>query len=182
MDTYKASGIDFLRKQIKRAGEEKKASLIKALTESERSVWEKALSMSWISLDTANSIWIKASKIIFPDDTQDKSIYQLGLMQAKENVNTMFKLIFKVINTETIIERAAGMWRNYHQKGDAEIERLSGNAYIFHVKNYSNLPEGIAQSACGYIHGLIELAGKKNITVTRKKTSTGWDWHIRYSD
>lgn len=180
MAGYKGTGMIFLKNEVKKAGPAKEEELLKLLDAEEYETWDKAMSFHWLPMSIANKLWIHCSKVLCPGQTQSRGLYTLGIKMAKHDINTVYRLIFRIISPETIMQKSAGMWRTYHQAGESHVEKKYEGMIVFYVMNYPDLPAEFCEATAGYIHGLVELAGMKNVEVAKLQKDTGWIWEIKY--
>lgn len=180
MAGYKGTGVVFLKGSVSNAGPDKEQALQTLLNEKEKTIWKNALAFQWIPMEIANKFWTYCSQVLYPDKSSDDALYLLGIDMAKNDINKVYRMIFKLINSDIIIKKSASLWRTYNQAGDCSVEKTSPCESFYDVVNYPDLPAEFAQATCGYIHGLMEMTGKKNIRIVKYRLDTGWRWHISY--
>lgn len=181
MAGYKGTGIVCLKKAISQAGADKEKVLLALLNEEERKVWETVLAFQWIPIEVANKFAIYGSKVLHPDKSLNDGLYAMGIERAKSDVNKVYRLIFKIVNIDTILKKATSIWKTIHQAGECTSEVIEKEGTGFYtLTNYPDFPEEVAHVTSGYIHGLLEVAGKKNVEVDVQKYGTGWRWHITF--
>lgn len=176
MADCKGAALVFLRSKIKKAGAE---NLIhELLSEEDRKTWENTLSFHWFPIEMLARFWAYCSKVLYPHKSQDEAAYVLGLEEAKEDIKTLYRFVFKIISIEAILKKSASLWQAHHTAGNSHVEQISSRQFRFSVMDYPTFPKEICLSTAGYIHGLLEIAGQKNISVKVNKKDTGVIWDI----
>lgn len=178
MFNYKGGGIIFLRKIIQKAGKE--TELLSQLNTEEQQHYNRTLEVSWVPIAFANKLFELTSQLCYADLPHDKQLYQVGLDLAKSSVNNIYRLVFKLISPHTILKKAANVWRTYHSGGTGAVINKTEHSASFQVTGYPDLPENFAEATCGYIAGLLELAGAVNSKVTKSNENDNWLWHAKW--
>ncbi|MBI5507712.1 MAG: hypothetical protein HY903_03050 [Deltaproteobacteria bacterium] len=180
METYKAVFVDYLRKEMARRGKECEAAVMARLSVEDQQAFRALLPMAWISPQLGARILEAAGAVLFAD--HEDPIFELGRGQAHNDMTGIYRILMKVATVPMVIGRAATLFGTYHRKGAAAVEHQSGAANgVFLIKDYADLPAGIRRSVGGFITGLLELTGAKDIRVKSDESNPAlWRWEIAW--
>jgi hypothetical protein len=182
MEDYKGVGIVFLRKFVQAHGEAIERKLISGLTPLQLQTYQHAQNRHWISTGTAAEIFHIVAQLLYPGD--DLGLQHLGRERAKYNFSGIYRTLLKVATIPFLVRQAAKMWRISYNQGVAKAERIENkNEVHFFVENYPGLPPVLREVGCGYIRGVVEFAGKKNIQVRKEDLNPKlWKWIITWDE
>ncbi|MBN1594467.1 hypothetical protein JW933_00935 [candidate division FCPU426 bacterium] len=179
MSHVKGASIVFIRGAMSKLDESTQNIFLTQLSEADKHNFRSILPVSWIDIDDAYAIYIKAVKYLFPD--AQNGLFALGASVVKDNFKGMYQFVVKFISPVFLVNKVGKIWNLYHRKGVPQVEQVGDKHLVFHVADYPEL-EKILDLSSGYIYGLLEMTGVKNITVTLANNSNKnhWMWDIEW--
>ncbi len=179
MALVKVAGVIFMRDLIKSRGEAVVNGYLKTLTQEDRNIYQNLLPINKLPIEQITRFYELAMPLLFPDKPLAEGLWQLGYQNAENDMKGLYRFILRVFSLETVIKQAAAIWKLYHEKGEASVQRVSAKNIKFLVKNYPEIPKSFREQLSGYISGLISLTGAKGIEVVRNDANpNAWEWVI----
>jgi hypothetical protein len=178
--TFKATGMDFLRKKLRKNGNGAEEALLAELTADEADLYANALAVSWIDVAKAARVYDVAARAIYPKSAEP--LVDLGRDMARADLTGIYKVLLRVATIPMVVERTARLWSTYHRRGTARIVR-EGDAKRADlvIDGYPDLPEAIRVNISGYVQGVLDLTGSKNPQVSHIGGSPdAWRWHVTW--
>lgn len=180
MDQYKGTGIAFMRKLAKERGLGE--SVIEArLSTEDIEVYRALTAMTWVPTQAALRILEAGAEVLYPGSAD--GTYEINRLMAQDNMNGIYKILLRVVSVRTLIDRAAKLWSMYfskgkgHGEGDPEVR-----AVTFVLEEYPELPDGMLKVIAGFLHGLLELTGAKDIHIAIDGANPlQWRWRITWN-
>ncbi len=181
MQTYKAVFVDYVRKELKRDGRDLEPELLKQLSEADRQEYRSLLPVSWISPELGGRLLEAFGPVLFP--TAVDPVFEIGRGQARNDMTGIYRILLKVATVPMVINRAATLFGTYHKTGKASLEHVDGEKRgAFFINEYPDLSDGIRRTVGGYIMGLLELTGVKEIKVHLNDSNpNAWRWDISWN-
>lgn len=175
MAKFKGSGIVVLKKLLESKSSTALDLFLSSLTEEERNWFKKTVPITWLPVEIATTLSKKAGQVLYPNDPQ--FLFKLGQARARENVRGLYKIFFKILSPETVIKNAAKLWPQHHDEGKAVVESISPHQAVYCVTDYPDLPEDFRKIIEGFVYGIMEVAGAKQIQTKRIETNPDqWEW------
>jgi hypothetical protein len=180
MPKTKGTGINWLRDLIEAKGPQAEQALAKALSPEDFMAYRTAMPISWFPEEAATRIYLAAGNILFADKPDVR--IEVGRGMAKANLNGIYKLLVPLATIPFLMKQSSRLWRTYHDTGVTAVEEFQGEKkIIFSVGSFPDLPPDMRQVLRGYIMGLSELVGVKNIRVALDESDpSSWKWTITW--
>ena len=178
--TLKATGMDFLRKKMRKSGNGAEQALIAELDAEDADLYANALAVSWVDVERAARVYEAAARLLYPGSVDP--LVDLGREMARADLTGIYKILLRVATIPMVVERTARLWSTYHRKGSARIVREGDvkRADLI-IDGYPDLPEAIRINICGYVQGVLDLTGSKNPQVRHVGGSPeAWRWHVTW--
>lgn len=176
MANFKGTGIIVFDKFFAKKGPDMRTQFLDRLTPEERKVYNTTMSVTWIPVEMATTLTKKAAEMLYPNDPQ--ALFKIGWARAEANVNGVYRLFFKILNEETVLNQSAKLWPQHHDEGRASVERMPGAKGAYYcVSGYPSLPEDFRKVIEGFVAGIMSLCGAKNIKTHRVENNPQmWKW------
>lgn len=176
MPAAKGTLVVFLRKFMRERGAELETEFLERLTDSDREVYQTAMTVAWYDVPVVGRLYDVASKVAFPKDPD--RLRRIGEASARHDLTGIYKVFLLVVSVPFVIKQTARMWKTYHDTGDAEVIQEKGKKLAaLVIKNHPTLPSSLQEMIAGYIVAGLELAGAKNVHVNRVATNPdAWKW------
>lgn len=178
MAGYKGTGVVFVRSLIRSRGEAIERRFLSALTPEERNHYATTLEFHWIPIEVITRFFEVAAPLLYPGRAD--ALRQIGRLMSLDHLRGIYRIVLRVVTVEKVIEKSARLWSTYHQGGVAKLHREGPNLLLFSIYDYPGLPESFRECMCGYIAGVFELCGVREIRVARQDEA-GHIWHFRMS-
>jgi uncharacterized protein (TIGR02265 family) len=179
MGKSKGSDIVCMRKCLKNAGEKTEQRFLDQLTPNEVELYKKLLTSMWIPVETATKFLCLGSMALFPQETESQALFKLGILQAQEDINGIYRVFFKVLSVKSLIKKMPMLWRAYNDTGSNVVKVISKKHVVFTLTDYSDYPIAQFDNICGYIHACMEMVNAKNIKITPDLTNpNAWKFKI----
>jgi hypothetical protein len=164
MGDCSAAGLYFIKKRVKAVGAVAEQALLKLLTPDERDYYYKALPVVWIPIEIAAEVYPKAAQVLLPGDAS--GVWKLGRDQAHADLSGIYRALLAVATVPFALRQASRFWSSYYKDGRAGVENVNADGSAeFYVADYPDLPSKINDVISGYIAGVMERAGARDIEV-----------------
>ena len=174
----KASDVVVIRKMVQERDPQAMKSMQAALT-SAKECFPIVSATEWIRLEQESDILQAAARVLYPADPQ--ALQRLGCAVAGIVFNGIYKVFLRVASVDFIIKRLSAIWRTLYDQGEARIENMTSNSGTLVATNMPDLSLVQRQYICGYLTGVLQLAGVKNVQVTHVSAdSKAWQWMFRW--
>ncbi len=181
MALSKAAGVIHTRTLLRKQGAETEARFLSQLTPEEKTLYQSALPVSKLPIETATKIYLLAVPLLYPDKPSSEGMQELARATAHNDMRGIYSVLIRMTTVEFIIKQTAKIWQTYHDAGRAETERLGPNQIVLRVKDYPGLPKPFLDIVTGYIRGALELAGLKRFDIRcRDANPAAWEWDVRW--
>lgn len=179
MALSKVAAVIYIRELIHDKGREAEIRYLNSLSPEDGQCFQKLLPSNKLPIEQLSKYCELAVPVLFPDKSLDQGLRQLGYQNAKNDMKGIYRVLLKIASVETVIKNAAVIWKTYHDEGQAFVRRLKANQYDFIVEKYPEITKCFRNITDGYITGLLELTGAKNIKVIRDDADpNAWKWLI----
>lgn len=172
----KCTGVAWLRDLIEKKGPEAEQAMAKALSPDDYRSYRTAMPISWISEEAITRIFKAAGEILFSGSTS--SLAEVGRGMAKANMTGIYQFMLRMTTIPFIMSQASRLWRTYHDTGEASASNGPGdNAVTFTVTGFPTIPADMLEVLRGYVTGLGELTGARNVRTSVDGTDpAAWKW------
>ncbi|MDI6739687.1 MAG: hypothetical protein QME74_04920 [Candidatus Edwardsbacteria bacterium] len=172
----KGTGISWLRELIEAKGPDADQAMARALSPEDYRAYRTAMPISWVPEESATRIFKAAGDILFAD--APSPLDEVGRGMAKSNMTGIYSMLLKLTTIPFIMSQASRLWRTYHDSGDASVSGEKGaNRAVLVVSGFPELPADMRQVLRGYVMGLGELTGAKNVKVALDESDpNAWKW------
>jgi hypothetical protein len=176
----KATGVDWVRSLVEQHGPAAQEQISRSLSSTDYEVFRSALPMSWIPLEMALRIYEAAGQILFAREPD--ALFEIGRGMAKANITTIYKAFIRIATIPYVMSQVARLWRTYHDTGEASAERGSvAKEVFFVVRDYPGLSAQMRKLLRGYVTGVTELVGLRNVAVELDESDpSAWKWRITW--
>ncbi|MCD4814427.1 hypothetical protein K8S19_12155 [bacterium] len=167
MALSKCSDVVNLRKIFSEANPELEKKFTASLSGDLEKIYNKVVSTSWAPEEEVAQIYFFAAQILYP--TNPDRLILLGKAMSYKSYTGIYKVFLRIPNIQFIVKRAAGIWKTYHDKGEASVENITKNSADFVVRKFPDYPEYSREIVKGHLLILFELTGHKNAVVIFKE-------------
>lgn len=176
----KGTGISWLREEIESKGPEAEQGIAQALSSEDFRIYRTAMPISWVTEEAATRIYLAAGKVLFPN--HKNCLYEVGRGMAKANITGIYSFLVQFATIPFLMKQASRLWRTYHDTGEPQAIEVKGEKRVsFIVAGFPQLPADMRQVLRGYLHGLSDLVGVRNASVTLNETNpNAWVWEITW--
>lgn len=180
MNHLKATDIVALRKIVRARGAEMEKVLLDSLSPEAKAGYENALATSWVSQAVEKEIMEACTRQLFPKEIA--GLRQLGKLLAQHNLTGIYKVFLRIPTIEFVIKRVADLWKMFFQKGSAKAEIVAPRQGVLAVYDYPELMPYQREVIAGYIHGVLELAGARQVQVSLlpSDAASAWKWEVTW--
>jgi hypothetical protein len=105
-------------------------------------------------------------RFLFPQDPESEQLVKLGVLLANLDLNGIYKLLLKITSVPYAIQQSAVLWQTFHDQGETFIEQPDKNHLFYLIFDYPTMPLKYRIFLSGWIKGLLEICGAKNISIT----------------
>jgi hypothetical protein len=151
-----------------------------SLSPEELKTYKHSMPITWVPADLAASISSKAADLLYPGDP--RRLVKLGRDRAVVHITGLYKMVFRILDSGTLLNNAASVWPTLHDTGKASIEKGEDARHAaFCVSGYPELLGPFKPMVEGFILGVLESAGKKNIQVVLDGRNPDlWKWMVSW--
>jgi hypothetical protein len=176
----KGTGIAWLRESITAKGPEADQAMARSLAPEEYRAYRTAMPISWVPEVAATRIFKAAGDILFPG--APSPLIEVGRGMAKANMTGIYSMLLRLATIPFIMSQASRLWRTYHDTGEASVaEEKGAKRLTMTVAGFPELPSDMRQVLRGYLIGLGELTGARNVTAELDETdSAAWKWRCTW--
>lgn len=177
MAKFKGTGIVYVKSLVRSTSNEQQNVFLSMLNSDERKEYETVLAISWISIDAAAKILKAAADVLYPGDRA--GLRAIGYKMALNDLSGIYKILMPVLSVEMALSQSGKLWKQYHDEGRAWTDKINEKKYVYNVADYPNLPEHFREMLAGYVKGVMERIGEKDVQVERNDiNSKQWKWTI----
>lgn len=84
-----------------------------------------------------------------------------GRFSAQQGVQGVYRVFVRVLNTNTVLSKAAAMWSTMNTDGKMSAERTTGNSAVIRLKDFPNPRSVMCSRVSGWIEYIAEMTGAK---------------------
>ncbi|MBN1595448.1 hypothetical protein JW933_05935 [candidate division FCPU426 bacterium] len=180
MPKTKGTDIAALRKILKKAGSEKEQQFLERLAPELADLYQRSIHTTWNDIHMQTALYEAAALMLFPGEPE--YMMELGKEMARHSYSTVYKIFLRIPTVEFIMERAAIVWRSYHDQGQAEVTEIHPGSGTFVVHGYPELPRKMREVIGGHIYVLLEMTGARGIIVKTLDTNPRcWEWKMQWN-
>lgn len=121
----------------------------------------------WESEITYNNFLTAADKTFGKGDFL--LCYDIGHNSALQGIPKIYKIFIRFGDPAFVIKRASNFWSQVHSHGRLEANIMSEHTAIAIVHDYQEPNKSFCYSLMGYIVGVLELSGAKNVQIKETK-------------
>lgn len=92
-------------------------------------------------------------------------VVQLGGFEAERDLTTLYRLMFRLVNPATVVEKTTDYWRKFHDTGAWEMRRISDRAIEGTLTDWGVVDHALCRELVGYFSRLLELVGAQGVIV-----------------
>jgi len=177
MANFKGTGILVIPKLLKAKGGGAEERFLAQLTPDELKTYKTCMPITWVPAETAVSLSSKAASVLFSDDPKGH-LFRFGYERSLQQISGVYKVLFHVLNINTILANAAQLWPAQHDKGQARIEKGENDkCATFCVTGYPDLLPAFRIMIQGFITAILTAAGLKQVRVELNESNPDeWRW------
>jgi hypothetical protein len=176
----KGTDVVSLKKLFREMGRDQEKRFLERLSPEMQELYHSIVHTSWTPISKQTEIYEAAALMLFPGHPQ--YLMELGKCMSRRSYSTVYKIFLRIPTMEFVVNRAASLWRFYHDQGDALIIDFKENSATFVVRNYPDLSRKMREIIAGHIAVLLELTGGKNIYIDVLDTNPeAWKWELSWT-
>lgn len=181
MEKYRGTGLLSVKKMILRQRPDLQETFLAKLGPEERQLYEAVLATEWLPIKVVATLFYKAAGALYPGNL--RGLEELGRQQALDNLQGIYRPMLRVLTINFAIQQVAKLWRGYFDEGEAAAWQEEGQKRaVMSVDNFPGLPEGNRRVISGYIQGVVELCGARNVVVQHDQSrAEKWVWTVTWS-
>jgi hypothetical protein len=179
MNRIKASTMLSLRSHFKDKAELEQSFLSK-MSPPDVWIYKNAKAFSWINMDAYLRIYAVIAKTAFAG--YPKPLVEVGRLEAYTVIRGVYKWVLNLQGMQNLMNQTERMWKLFHEKGKAHSELLPGaHSAFMYVDDYPELTRENLEITMGFIMGVFELIGLKNIKgEIDDSNSHSWKWKLSW--
>jgi hypothetical protein len=181
MAKIKGTGLESLRRLIKKRGASFEQKYLERLTVEEKKAYSALLSVSWTELpeyEEGNAL-VEAAKMLFPNETE--GLRRLGTAMAVDFVPFMYKMFLRIPTIQFIFSKCAALWTRFYDTGTMKQENMAKKSSDLIVYDFPQMPLYLFSYLQGYYEGMGQLINAKNLRVTTHcENPNAWRWHLEW--
>lgn len=178
-NNYKGTGAVFMRSFIRATNPAIEERVLAKLSPEDADRYLKTLEFDWIPIGSITRIFEAAAPLLFPG--HHEGLRLIGRAMAYDHLRGIYRIILRVTTVPFVISQTARLWSTYHRRGSARLERNEPQLVHFVVSDYPDLPERFRECLCGYIHGVMELCGARDIRIAKSNDNpSAWLWRVSW--
>jgi len=167
----KLSNLSQIKKIIVKKNLEEK--FIAGLTDSQRSIYERAMPVGWAPVDDVWPMYIMAGQLLMPSSVDP--VLDLFKLIATESYNNIYQIFVRLATPESIIKRAAAIWGKFYSRGIATARLEDESSIIFTVSDMPNFPDVLITTTNAHIYSIFKICKRKvNIRTHRGNDEITW--------
>jgi len=178
MAQYKAMPLVVMRRSIRERSPDVEQALRDALGPDERAIYDTLVATAWIPLQLADRLYAVGAPLLYPSDPSP--LQRVGRDLARENLSGVYRFVVRMLSVPTLVEKAATLWRNFHDTGVASIAHASPTSACFEVREHPTLPPHLRETVSGWIAQAVEMTGAQNVRVIAEGDPACWTWSITW--
>lgn len=178
---YKSAGLGILKKLFATQSPEVREAFAAALTPEERQLTEAVIATQWVPIALAAGVFEKAAARLFPGDA--RGVEEIGRLMARDQLSGIYRPVLRVLSVGFAIQQTAKLWRSYFDDGEASARQEAGSTRgTIAAEKCPDMPEANRRIITGYVQGLLELCGAREIQVTHDGSrSERWVWNVTWA-
>jgi hypothetical protein len=176
----KGTGVAWLRDLINKRGPEADQAMAQNLSPEDLRAFRTAMPISWVPEGSATRIFRAAGDILFSG--APSPLIEVGRGMAKANMTGIYSILMRVATIPFIMSQSSRLWKTYHDTGEASVSEEPGQKKLtMVVAGFPELPADMRQVLRGYLMGLAELTGARNVTARLDESDPdSWKWHCTW--
>lgn len=177
MGDVKGLSLVILRQIMAEKGLEVEQGLLAQLTPPEAQAYQTTLASNWVPIEVFSKILSAAADVCFP--TEFARLRQLGYVIGGRQLRGVYKVFARFASIAQIMGQTAKIWGTFHKSGRATTKKLSDRSMEFTVEDYPDLPMEFRRYLTGWMQGLGEVSGQKNLRISLVESQTEpWRWVV----
>jgi hypothetical protein len=180
----KGTGFMVIKKLIEEKGAEAEQALRARLTPYSLKIWNSiTLALAWVEDDFAipGSVLYEAAMVLFPGDPKN-ALLAMGKIMAKKGMPIYYQMFIRIPTPQFVFKSVAQIWRRFYFDGDASVEEFGPKQAVFILRNFPDYNENMRIYMKGYLLGISDLLGLKNMTVTIEDGDPqAWKWVMAWT-
>jgi hypothetical protein len=185
MSKLKGTDITTIRSLFQNLGGGKENELKNKLSPENYKVYKNTLSVSWVPVKAAAAIMAAAGQVLYPKHAN--GVWEMGRECAHDNLKDegIYTVLFKDPSVRGIFSQGTKIWETFYDTGKPVMEMCDeeNHKFVFCVKDDPELTPVNLDFVAGYIEGMFEIAGKKDIQIKiENKDPNARRWHVTWAD
>ena len=178
-NNYKGTGVVFMRSFVRAMNSALEPRLLAKLPPEDAERYLKTLEFDWIPIGSITRIFEAASPLLYPGNHEGLRL--IGREMARDHLRGIYRIMLRVTTVPFVVAQTARLWSTYHRRGRAHMTRQEPHLIHFVVADYPELPERFRECLCGYIQGVMELVGAREIRVAKSNdNANAWLWRVSW--
>jgi len=167
----KAAGVRSFAQTVRTmAGEPAWNRTVEALSPATRAVvLTPPLPMQWVDGSFFLDLLATSHRHAFNGDT--RRLIDVGRTQLKNDMNTLYKMMIRMVNLDRLLKKAADIYGTYTDNGRMTGRRISETESLIMLEGVQHGSEALWQYQAGCVAGTVEQAGFKHPQVLLTSSS-----------
>jgi hypothetical protein len=92
-------------------------------------------------------------------------VVQLGRFEAERDVTTIYRIMFRLVNPGTVVQKTTDYWRKFHDTGSWEMMRQGSQEIQGVLTGWGVVDHALCRELVGYFSRVLELVGAQGVIV-----------------
>lgn len=139
------------------------------------------LATSTYPVSLLNLMTIEAAKLAGVSETD--LARRAGRFAAKEGLSGVYRVFVRILDTNTVLSKAAGLWSTIWTTGKMSAERTSNSSAIVRLRGFPRTERVLCARIGGWIEHIAEMTGARPTVDHPRCTADGegeCEWHVKW--
>ncbi len=181
MAKIKANCVCFIRRLVRAHSMSTEQIFLSHFTPEEIKLYQTLIPAAWVEEAYACKIGETGAAVMHPGDPN--GLRYLSQALALNDFKGIYRALFAVATIPFVLKQAPILWKTYHDTGMIRTERPDNREkkILLLVTGYPGMLETWRELLCGYIQGIVEQTGGRNVKVSRDQADEGtWRWVVTW--
>jgi predicted hydrocarbon binding protein len=170
----KGIGFTNVRNFVKEKwGDEGWEAVLQRLRPDDRDVLASVVPIGWYSLALYAQLIRAVDEVHGYGDLS--VLVQLGRYEAEKDLTTIHRMLLRLVNPATVVEKSMDYWRRFHDTGTWNIRRVSPTEVEGLLEGWGVVDHALCRELGGYLARLLELVGARSVVVEHPRCRANGD-------
>jgi predicted hydrocarbon binding protein len=108
-------------------------------------------------------------------------LVQLGRYEAEKDLTTIHRMLLRLVNPATVVEKSMDYWRRFHDTGTWHVRRISPTEVEGVLEGWGVVDHALCRELGGYLARLLELVGARSVVVEHPRCRARGDADCSFS-